>query len=255
MAHNLKSVDILYRVSAPDIRDYVYEPSGLPLRTQVDLREWAGLIEDQAHLGSCSGNAAVSAYELQVKRLYPNYWTDLSRLFVYYNARIYEGTVDEDSGATIRNTMKGLAKYGVCKESLWPYNIDRYAIVPSGEAYSEALHRQIIEYSRLTSIEHILDAINTNYPVVSGVLIYESFLDLDSNNSVMAKNGPTDYIVGGHAINIVGYNMETRQFLVENSFGSDWGIGGYCVMPFEYAEQNLLENWIFIIPDQAKFLD
>lgn len=254
MENNLKVEDILYRVSRPDIRDYIYEPSGQELRPAVDLREWAGLIEDQAYLGSCSGNATVSAYELMVKRLYPDYWTNLSRLFVYYNARIYESTVDEDSGATIRNTMKGLAKYGVCKETLWPYNISKYAIVPSTEAYAEALHRKITKYQRMTSIEHILDAINTYYPVVSGVLIYESFLELNSQDPVMAQKSSTDYIAGGHAITIIGYDLGTEQFLVENSFGPTWGMGGYCYMPFEYARQNLLENWIFDIPNQETTL-
>lgn len=254
MENNLSVGDILYRVSRPDIRDYIWEPTGQELQPTVDLREWADLVEDQAHLGSCSGNATVSAYELMVRRLYPDYWVNLSRLFVYYNARIYEGTVDEDSGATIRNTLKGLARYGVCRESLWPYNISRFAIVPSPEAYAEALHRQITTYKRLTSIEDILDAINTYYPVVSGVLITESFLELNSQDPVMGQKGPTDYFVGGHAIAIIGYDLGTKQFLVENSFGSSWGMNGYCYMPFEYARQNLLENWVFDIPNQETIL-
>jgi C1A family cysteine protease len=83
---------------------------------------------------------------------------------------------------------------------------------------------------------------------VIGTLIYGSFFDLDSNVAVMSKQGPTDYVVGGHALNIVGYNLEQQQFLIENSFGSDWGIGGYCWMPFSYADQNLLESWVYYIP-------
>jgi C1A family cysteine protease len=206
------------------------------------------LVEDQSDLGSCSGNAVVSAYELLLKQLYPESWTNLSRLFVYYNARIYEGTVDEDSGATIRNSLKGLAKYGVCKESIWPYDISKYAIVPSSDAYSDGLPRAITRYERTTSTDAILDAINTNYPVVIGTLIYGSFFDLDSNNAVMSKQGPTDYVVGGHALTLVGYDLEQQQYLVENSFGSEWGIGGYCWMPFSYADQNLLESWVYYIP-------
>jgi hypothetical protein len=37
-------------------------------------------------------------------------------LFVYYNERVIEGTVDEDNGAFIRDGIKSLAKQGVCSE-------------------------------------------------------------------------------------------------------------------------------------------
>lgn len=251
MANNIKKSDILYRASKPDIRDYIYTPTGETLRPVVDLREWAGLIEDQLSIGSCTGNAIVSAYELMVKRLYPEYWTDLSRLFVYYNARIYEGTIDEDSGASIKNALRGLSKYGVCKESLWPYDPSKFIVAPSNEAYTEALHRKIVKYERIATIEGILDAINTNYPVVVGVMIYDSFLDLNKENYVMSNEGQ---LVGGHALNLVGYDLTAKQFLIENSFGSSWGSNGYCQMPFDYATENLLENWIYYIPDQQSVL-
>ena len=32
----------------------------------------------------------------------------------------------------------------------------------------------------------------------------------------------------------VGYDETKRVFIVRNSWGSDWGLNGYCLMPFEY---------------------
>ena len=46
---------------------------------------------------------------------------------------------------------------------------------------------------------------------------------------------------------IVGYSLPNQQFLVKNSFGSDWGDRGYCWMPFEYAKQYVFERWVFEI--------
>ena len=62
-----------YRVRAdlPDWRDLPYHPQGNPLRPVVDLRNWASPVEDQEHLGACTGNAVVGAYELLMNRERP----------------------------------------------------------------------------------------------------------------------------------------------------------------------------------------
>ena len=44
-----------------------------------------------------------------------------SRLFIYYNERVIEGTVDEDSGAMLRDGIKSVSKQGAPHERLWPY--------------------------------------------------------------------------------------------------------------------------------------
>lgn len=42
--------------------------------------------------------------------------------------------------------------------------------------------------------------------------------------------------IGGHAVMAVGYNRTNERFIVRNSWGKDWGKGGYCTMPFEYLQ-------------------
>ena len=39
-----------------------------------------------------------------------------SRLFIYYNERVMEGTVETDSGAQIRDGIKSVAQQGDCPE-------------------------------------------------------------------------------------------------------------------------------------------
>lgn len=237
---------IRYRSSVPDVKHAVYVNTGKPLNPTVDLRQWGMLVEDQRYMSSCTGNAIVSGYELMTKRLYPDAAVDLSRLFVYYNARIYEDTVTWDSGASISNGLRGLSVYGVCKESLSPYAYSKLLIEPSQEAYAEALHRKITKYERVVSINDALDAINNNYPVVAGIDIFESFFDLTKDKSIVSEGNVS---AGGHAVLLVGYDSTKRHFIVENSFGKNWGDSGYFYMPFDYYSEYMLEQWIFDIPD------
>ena len=58
-----------------------------------------------------------------------------SRLFIYYNERVIEHTVQTDSGAMIRDGIKSVAKKGVCPEDDWPYDISKFTHKPSAKAY------------------------------------------------------------------------------------------------------------------------
>ena len=95
------------------------------------MRKWDSVIEDQGDLGSCVGNAITNAYELQVRYLYPDKFVELSRLFVYYNSRLFDNSVDEDVGATVRDGLKAAQIYGICSEKLWPYDIKKFKIKPT----------------------------------------------------------------------------------------------------------------------------
>ncbi len=70
-----------------------------------------------------------------------------SRLFIYYNERKREGTVDHDWGASIRSGFKSIEREGVCPESMWPYDETpngRFRKEPSIECYKDALGHQAI---------------------------------------------------------------------------------------------------------------
>ena len=116
-----------WRPDLPDHRDLLYAavmrvPAVVPAK--VDLRIFCSAVEDQGQLGSCTANALVGSLEFLENKARTVLFTDLSRLFVYYNERTVEGTVDSDSGAMLRDGIKTLAKQGVCREKSWPYNIE-----------------------------------------------------------------------------------------------------------------------------------
>jgi len=205
----------------------------------VDLTDNMTPVENQQDIGSCTANAAVGAMEyLEWKRTQKRFWCfkqyrDLSRLFVYYNTRLLEGTVDVDAGASIRNTVKALAKHGVCDERIWPYEPSKWDDRPKDEAYDKALKRCVKDYYRVNTVDEILQALALGFPVCFGAMIFDGFMGVDRTGKVgMPKAGEAP--MGGHAMLIVGYDREDKECLVRNSWGTNWGKSGYCYFPFEY---------------------
>jgi C1A family cysteine protease len=235
-----------------DTRDFIYRNDSTEvLRESVDLREWDTIVESQEDLGSCAANAITNAYELCVNRNYPEYFTHLSRLFVYYNTRLEHGIVEEDEGMFLRDGMKSLSKYGVCCEELWPYDINKFNVIPSEEAYKDGIKRKILSYQKLISTYYIAQVINNNKPVVFGMTIYEGFMDLNERISTVTFPSRKEKNLGGHAMCMVGYDLNKRLFLAKNSFGPGWGDNGYCWIPFDYLEKEGYDIWTFDIPPQT----
>jgi C1A family cysteine protease len=242
--------------SPKDERDRIYKvdkPSDL--RSFVDLREWDTKVESQGSLGSCSANAITNAYELCVNRMFPEHSVDLSRLFIYYNTRAEYGDIQKDEGMYLRDGLKSLKKLGVCSEELWPYNIEKFDERPSQESYKDAEKRKIISYEKIISIYYMTEALNSNKPVIFGMEIYDSFMDLNKRISTVTFPGRKEKSLGGHAMCIVGYNLKKRLFLAKNSFGINWGDGGYCWVPFDYIRQEGYDVWIFNPPDLGETLN
>ena len=159
-----------------------------------------------------------------------------SRLFIYYNERAIEGTLNEDSGAMIRDGIKSVVKQGVCKETDWPYVIARFTKKPAKTCYTEAMNHQVVSYQRVTqTLNQMKGCLASGYPFVFGFSVYESF-----ETSTVAKTGKVpmprsgETMLGGHAVAAVGYNDADQRFIVRNSWGGDWGKKGYCFMPYAY---------------------
>ena len=54
---------------------------------------------------------------------------------------------------------------------------------------------------------------------------------------------PKEKLLGGHAVLAVGYDDKQQRFLVRNSWGKGWGLGGYFTMPYTYmTDPNLCDD-------------
>jgi C1A family cysteine protease len=230
----------------PDQRDHIYAAppqflSALPPST--DLRLQCPAVYDQGNLGSCTSNAIGAAIEFD--RLKQNL-TDFvpSRLFIYYNERVIEGSVSSDSGAQLRDGIKTVASQGVCPEPDWPYDITKFTQKPSAKAYSDALGCRAVSYQSLVQdVNQMKGCLASGYPFVFGFTVYTSF-----ETPAVAQSGhapmpsPSERAVGGHAVVAVGYEDANQWFVVRNSWGGSWGMAGYFTLPYAYLIQSGLSS-------------
>ena len=236
----------------PDHRDKVYSAPfvhAAQLPPGVDLRSGCPPVYDQGQLGSCTGNAIAAAIEFdQMKQKQSDVFVP-SRLFIYYNERVMEGTVGQDAGAMIRDGIKSVNKLGAPHEKLWPYsdaNPGPFTKKPSSAAYTDALKHQVTLYQRLPRAEmQLKGCLASGYPFVFGISVYESF-----ESAAATKTGsipmpkPKEALLGGHAILAVGYDDNKRRFIFRNSWGTGWAMKGYGTIPYEYVlDGNLADDF------------
>lgn len=226
-----------WRRDLPDRRDLLYRAAaprkGLPRKT--DLRPVLGPVYDQKVLSSCTAQAAAAACRRADAAHGGDAVADPSRLFIYYATRVLEKSVEEDCGATLRGTFKALNRWGYPDESLWPYDLDRWADKPHRSVYKAAQAQKAIVYARVAQEEKALVAcLAGGLPVVFGLTVYDCFSGgKAAETGIVTLPGPDDSPQGGHAICLVGHDAGKRRFLIRNSWG-DWGLKGYGWLPYAY---------------------
>lgn len=210
----------------------------LKLPSATDLRNKCPPIYDQLQLGSCTANALASAHQ------YVNMPLSGSRLFLYYNERMLDKSINVDAGSTISQGINALKKYGLCKESLWTYsdNSTKFRTKPPTVCYTDALLNQVISANPIAqNLNSMKQCLTNGYPFVFGFIVYESFeSDVVSKTGFIPMPSSGEQILGGHAVMCVGYDDTINRFIVRNSWGGDWGDNGYFYMPYAYfTNQNL----------------
>jgi C1A family cysteine protease len=230
----------------PDHRDHFYAaPLAAigPVPATVDLRRQCPAVYNQGQLGSCTANAIAAAVQFdRLKQKLADFIP--SRLFIYYNERVMEHSVNSDSGAQIRDGIKSVAKQGDCPETEWPYNVAKFKSKPPAACYQDALKYKVISYQRVTqTLGQIKGCLAEGYPFVFGFTVYESFESAHvtkTGHASLPKSG--EQVVGGHAVVGVGYDDSKQWFVVRNSWGVGWGMKGYFTLPYAYVTDDNLAS-------------
>lgn len=235
-----------------DSRDHIWQIQPLTaIPTSIDLRQYAQPVENQGQLGSCTGNAIAEAIEIVDRKKNKN--LEISRLFIYYQERLLEGTISVDAGAYIRDGIKACYTWGAPVENIWPYDITKFRTRPSSAAYADALRRKVTGYQRCADFTAVKNALATGNPVVVGFLVYSSFYNITSNGVMPYPNVSTEQFLGGHAVCIVGYNDNyggitgNGRFICKNSWGSTWGDRGYFYMPYQVIQNTSMSSDFWVI--------
>lgn len=240
----LKQLKIEQNVPVFDLRDVVKIPEAL---SEID----------QGSLGSCTANAISFAYAFdELKQNNKDVFLP-SRLFIYYNERLIENTIDEDSGASLKDGMNCIKQYGVCEERIWPYDPINFEVKPSQEAYDQAKLAKAVKFMGIAlsyndSIDirtnNLKNVLKSGFPIIIGIVVYDSFESQQvAETGMVPMPGEFDQIIGGHAVCIIGYNDHKQSFIVKNSWGPDWGDHGYFYLPYKYVTNPDLTSELWIL--------
>lgn len=219
------------------------------LPRRVDLRHH--MTEVEAQVGnSCVANAFVGAYEYLAKRDLGDAG-DVSRLFVYYNARSQTGSHNEDAGTQMYCAIETLMQHGACSEELWPNDEELIFTEPDTGAYDHAANFKIIEAETIdTDLDLWRHTLAEGYPIAFALNTFESFDEATRNKGRVPQPKRSDNVRethGWHAMLCVGYSDKDRFFIVRNSWGPEWGDRGYCYIPYDYVihdDYNGHDSWI-----------
>ena len=268
-----------------DLRDRVYQPplGNLPSEypSNADVKKLlpayakAGLIRNQGSEGACTGFGLAAAIDYQqfvravtaggtaAKAIRKS-----STAMLYQLARLYDEWPGEDyEGSSCRGALKGWHRHGVCSEELWPYTTDK-----KGKRICEAPKQDPKNRCKVTSnwdIDALGCTLGVYYRVdVRSVVDMQAAIQQIGALYVSATvhegwevkaspvlNGHDDLVRikavakpkdgGGHAFAIVGYNK--LGFVVQNSWGLDWGSSGFALLPYEDWVTHGDDAWAFTL--------
>ncbi|WP_095196128.1 C1 family peptidase [Pseudomonas sp. Irchel 3A7] len=247
-----------------DLRDRAYmpPPSNLPDACPGDdkIKEYlprytqSGLILDQGREGACTGFglACVINYLRWRKNGNGEVPESVSPRMLYNFARRYDEYDGENyEGSSCRGALKGWHHHGVCPESDWPYD-DQDTLPPKFGYATRATDNTLGVYYRI-DIGSITDL---QAAICQVGAIYVSAFTHDGWNNVAKPKGKLNGHAalpaiafdgrpsqsGGHAFALVGFNA--RGFIVQNSWGTDWGGGGFALLTYADWLANAMDAWV-----------
>jgi hypothetical protein len=213
-------------------------------------------VKHQGDTNACTGFALALVVEHLRRR--QGHAEAVSPFMLYSMARRYDEFAGSarDEGSSLRGALKGWFKHGACRDELFPsLQMPPASDRPQDDWWFDAVMRPLGAYYRVDT-EQIADmhaALNE-----AGVLYVScgchSGWDEGANQTVLnqrpaaiadvwqipVRRGSAAH--AGHAFAIVGY--DERGFLVQNSWGADWGSYGYAILGYEDWIANAMDCWV-----------
>ncbi|MGA8262307.1 MAG: C1 family peptidase [Arenicellales bacterium] len=182
----------------------------------------------------------------------------VSERMLYHLARFYDEWPGEDyQGSSCRGAVKAWHKHGVCSEKMWPYRDRRgkarYVRPKTGWA-EDAATRPLGVYYRVAknSITDMQSAVRQVGAVYASASVHAGW-DSPRGRSRKVTHDTLPMIAwtpgakseGGHAFALVGYN--DRGFIVQNSWGQDWGAQGFAILTYDDWRENCSDAWVCVM--------
>lgn len=186
-------------------------------------------IKDQGNVNSCVAHSLSSMLE---EKFDDNFSTGF--IYGYRPSGYYQG-----EGMYPREALKTLLNKGDTKNKEFDVNVEmpeaKYRVEDKLDILEVLAERyRITAYARLYSENEIKSWLYTKNIAVP-IAIATDNIKLDSDNIIQI---PEVYPNSGHALLIIGW--DEKGFIIQNSWGKDWGDNGKAILPYEY---NIREAW------------
>ena len=252
------------RPDTPDLNDRPYTPPPVNLLAQwpaqpevqrlLPVYAQAGLILNQGHEGACTGFglAGVVNYLRWAQAGCPAQFESVSPRMLYNMARRYdENSGDNNQGASCRSAITGWFNHGVCLDSQWPYQASDHGSPHFGYAQQAQQHTLGVFYRvQIGAITDLQAALQTVGAVYASCFVHEGWAHLSSVTHLPQGHHDLPVIAfdgvvrrdAGHAFALVGFNE--RGFVLQNSWGPDWGAHGFAVISYEDWLAHGMDAWV-----------
>ncbi len=248
-----------------DTRDMPYRPPLVslpptyPPQHLIDefLPEYTAdeMVLDQRAEGACTGfglAAVINYINWEARQCLPkakrpkSLPPKVSERMLYHMARLYDEWEGEDyEGSSCRGAMKGWHKHGVCSARHWPYEDGEFA-APDPDWANDAARRPIGAYYRIdrSSLVDLQAAIIEVHAIYVSAQVHAGW-NLGSADALPVIPWHGQEASGGHAFALVGYN--DQGFIVQNSWGPDWGYGGFAILTYADWLAHGHDAWVAVL--------
>jgi len=213
------------REKAATTQAHAEAAAAYPAAYDARAHGWVTPIEDQGGCGSCVAFGTTAAVESAVRTANnnPNLAVDLSEAQVFYCYGKAAGATCE-TGWWPDGALNGF-KSGVVDAGCFPYTAgDQSCKLCSN--WQDRL-TWITNWTLLTNTTAMKTQISSKGPVSGCFTVYNDFF---SYSSGVYSPDVSSGVAGGHCICVVGYSDPGRYWICKNSWGPNWGEGGFfCI--------------------------
>ncbi len=169
--------------------------------------------------------------------------------FVYNNLIDVSAKNSCETGVSLRECLLFLQNKGACLASNFSNTQDCYQ-KPDITLWQEAEQYKIADFAAVfrakdDSIVKILQMrrlLAARKPVVIAFSVTPSFQNLTNKTDIWASQ-KEEPVLGGHAVVIIGFNQAEQSFELMNSWGNDWGNGGFAKMSYSDFIQRTVQAY------------
>lgn len=144
-------------------------------------------------------------------------------------------------GMLIVDALNLLSEQGVPSLERFPYDEDDCILQPTAQDRDYASPNRIATWFRVNvqDVRSVKAHIATGSPVIIGMLVDSGFRSLGEESWSGLSGGESS----GHAVVVVGYSDERRAFRILNSWGTDWGDGGFGWLSYDAFINSVREGY------------